>query len=261
MTIYLGGIMYIVSIWNGQNCFRKWISDIQNGRSIWNGQKCDRTWISDIQYGRRRPFCKNVQKNKIPYRFKMARNAIESEFRTSKMGDGGHFVKNSKKIKIPYWSKMARNAIESEFRTSKVGAGGHFVKMFWKKVCIDLKWPEMPFRKWFWTSKVAAGSHFVKKITKIQIMVLIWYGRKWFLDIQNGYRRPFKENEHLQKSWASDLNNVQTDCWPNTTWYKFTFDQYIHVYRQLCWERGNIHCVRPLGRIHTILVQCVIVHQ
>ena len=26
------------------------------------------------------------------------------------------------------------------------------------------------------------------------------------------------------------------------------------TYRQLCWERGNIHCVRPLGRMHTILV-------
>ena len=28
----------------------------------------------------------------------------------------------------------------------------------------------------------------------------------------------------------------------------------IYIYRQLCWERGNIHCVRPLGRMHTILV-------
>ena len=32
----------------------------------------------------------------------MARNAIESELRTSKMADGGHFVKKFKKIKIPY---------------------------------------------------------------------------------------------------------------------------------------------------------------
>ena len=58
----------------------------------------------------------------------------------------------------------------------------------------------------------------------------------------------------LKKSCASDLNNVQTDCWATTTWYKFTFGQCIYTYRQLCWERGNIHCVRPLGRIHTILV-------
>ena len=60
----------------------------------------------------------------------MARNAIESEFRTSNMVDGSHFVKNfPKKIKIPYWSKMARNVIESEFRTSKMADGSHFVQI------------------------------------------------------------------------------------------------------------------------------------
>ena len=37
----------------------------------------------------------------------MARNAIESDFRTSKIADR---------------SKMARNAIESDFRTSKMAA-------------------------------------------------------------------------------------------------------------------------------------------
>ena len=59
----------------------------------------------------------------------MARFAIESEFRTSKMADR---------------SEMARNAIESEFRTSKMGAGGHFVKISpTKKFCINLKWLEM----------------------------------------------------------------------------------------------------------------------
>ena len=60
------------------------------------------------------------------------------------MSAGGHFVKKSKK-KVVYRSEMARNAIESEFRTSKIGAGGHFVKKFKKKYKfrIDLKWPEM----------------------------------------------------------------------------------------------------------------------
>ena len=58
----------------------------------------------------------------------MARNAIESEFRTSKMADQ---------------SEMARNAIESEFRTSKMADDSHFVKNFKKKLRIDLKWPEM----------------------------------------------------------------------------------------------------------------------
>ena len=43
----------------------------------------------------------------------MARNVIESEFRTSKMADR---------------SEMARNAIESDFRISKMADGGHFVK-------------------------------------------------------------------------------------------------------------------------------------
>ena len=41
--------------------------------------------------------------------------------------------KLSKKNKVAYRSEMARNAIKSEFRTSKMGAGGHFVKQFDKK--------------------------------------------------------------------------------------------------------------------------------
>ena len=52
--------------------------------------------------------------------------------------DGGHFVK---KMKVAYRSEMARNAIKSEFRTSKMAAGSHFVKK--KKKSIDQKWPEM----------------------------------------------------------------------------------------------------------------------
>ena len=70
----------------------------------------------------------------------MARNAIESEFRTSKMAAGGHFDKHLKKKVVPYRSEMARNAIESDFRTSKMAA--HFVRKIHKnKNCgIDLKW-------------------------------------------------------------------------------------------------------------------------
>ena len=44
----------------------------------------------------------------------MARNAIESEVRTSKMADGSHFVKNFKQIKVVYRSEMARNEIKSD---------------------------------------------------------------------------------------------------------------------------------------------------
>ena len=97
-------------------------------------------------------------------------------------------------------SEMARNAIESEFRTSKMADGSHFVKNFQKKIKlrIDVKWPEMRSKvkfghpKWptsailskipkiikvayrceswiksyFQTSKMDTGSHFVKKFQK-----------------------------------------------------------------------------------------------
>ena len=55
--------------------------------------------------------------NKILYRSEMARIAIESEFQTSKMTDR---------------SEMARNAIKSDFRIFKMSAGGHFVKKITK---------------------------------------------------------------------------------------------------------------------------------
>ena len=64
-------------------------------------------------------FVKNFKKKKVAYRSEMARNAIKS---------GSHFVKNLKTNKVAYRSEMARNAFKSEFRTSKMGAGGHFVK-------------------------------------------------------------------------------------------------------------------------------------
>ena len=85
-------------------------------------------------------FCSH--KIKVAYRSEMARNAIESEIRTSKMADVNHFVKNfKKKKKVVYQSKMARNEIESYFRTSKMATGSHFVKTLKKKLHIDLKWP------------------------------------------------------------------------------------------------------------------------
>ena len=134
-----------VWIWNGQKCHRKWILDIQNGRSIWNGQKYDpkwfsdiqngswkkksvsnwngqncgnpkwpidlewlemhRKWILDIQNGWPQPFCQKFpNKIKVAFRSEMARNAIESEFRTSKMADVSHFVKNFKKKSVSMWN-------------------------------------------------------------------------------------------------------------------------------------------------------------
>ena len=38
---------------------------------------------------------------------------------------------------------MARNVIQSEFRTFKMADGSHFVNIFFLKFRIDLKWPEM----------------------------------------------------------------------------------------------------------------------
>ena len=59
-----------------------------------------------------------------------------------------------------------------------------------------------------------------------------------------------------KKSCASDLNNVRTDCWPTTTWYKFTFGQYIYIHTDSYVGNEGIYivCDRPLGRMHTILV-------
>ena len=48
----------------------------------------------------------------------MARNAIKSDFRSSKRAAGGHFVKK----KVVYLSEMVRNAIESDFWSSKMAA-------------------------------------------------------------------------------------------------------------------------------------------
>ena len=89
-------------------------------------------------------------KKKLKVPSEMARNAIESEFRTFKMADQSEMARNAiqsdfQTSKMADRSEMARNEIESEFRTSKMAAGSHFVKNVQKqlKVHIDLKWPEM----------------------------------------------------------------------------------------------------------------------
>ena len=93
--------------------------------------------IADNSRRRRQPFCQKIPKqNKVAYLSEMARNAIESEFRTSKMADGSHFVKNfQNKIKLRIYLKWP------EMR-SKVMP---FCQKFLKKIKLrsDLKWPEM----------------------------------------------------------------------------------------------------------------------
>ena len=159
-------------------------------------------------------------KKKNSYQYEMARNALESEYSGIQNGRRRLFCYFFKK-RVPYRYEMVRNAIERDFRTSKIAASGHFVNKIHKiKLWYRSEMVWNAIKSDFWTYKMAAGGHLKKNIYK--------------------------------KSCASDLNNVRTDCWPTRTWYKFTFGQYI--YRQVCWEPGNIHCVRPCGRIHTFLL-------
>ena len=78
---------------------------------IWNGEKCDQKWFSVIQNGRRQPFC----------------------------------AKKSKKIKVAYWPEIARNAIESDFRSCKMAAGSHCEK----KSCVLIGNGEKWDQRWF----------------------------------------------------------------------------------------------------------------
>ena len=83
---------------------------------------------------------------KVAYWSEIARNATESDFRSSKMAAGSHFVEKIKKIKVAYWSEMARNAFKSDFRSSEIAAGSHFVKtnqsseLIWNGEKCDQKW-------------------------------------------------------------------------------------------------------------------------
>ena len=106
-----------------------------------------------------RPFCEKI-KQKDPYGSELAKNAIESEFRTSNMADRSEMARNAIESdfrtskmaaeKILYRSEMARIAIESEFQTSKMADRSEMARNAIKS----------DFR----TSKMSAGGHFVKKL-------------------------------------------------------------------------------------------------
>ena len=65
---------------------------------------------------------------------------------------------------------MARNAIESEFRTSRMGAGSHFVKNVKNFfVRIDLKWPEMRSKVNFGHPKWPTATIWSKFFKKIKV--------------------------------------------------------------------------------------------
>ena len=139
----------------------------------------------------------------------MARNAIESEFRTSKMPDGSHFCqKFPNKKEVVYQSEMGRNAIESEFRTSKMGAGGHFVKKNKKKIKLrlDLKWPEMRSKKNF---RIQNGRRqpFCKKITKkIKLRINLKWPEMW---IESEFRTSkMGAGGHFVTNFQTNKNSV-----------------------------------------------------
>ena len=75
-----------------------------------------------------RPFCKKNPK-KIKFRIDLKWPEMRSKvnFEHPKWPTAVILSNISKKKKVAYRSVMARNAIESEFRTSKMGASGHFV--------------------------------------------------------------------------------------------------------------------------------------
>ena len=145
-----------------------------------------------IHNGRRQPFWeKNV------YLSEMARNAIESDFWSSKMATGSHIVKKNQSC-VLIW-----NGEKCDRKRFSVIQNGHrqpFCEK--KKLCIYLKWQEMRSKvifghpKWppaailwkkikvaywsemprnaiesdFWSSNMAAGSHFVNKIVYLSEM-------------------------------------------------------------------------------------------
>ena len=61
----------------------------------------------------------------------MVRNAIESDFSVIQNARRRPFCKIiSKRLKVAYWFKMARNAIENDFRSSKMAGVCDFVNIF-----------------------------------------------------------------------------------------------------------------------------------
>ena len=72
------------------------------------------------------------KKKKILYDLKWPEMRSKENFGHPKWPTAATMSTISKIIKVANRSEMARNAIESEFLTSKMGAGGHFVKIFKK---------------------------------------------------------------------------------------------------------------------------------
>ena len=154
---------------------------------------------------------KKYSKKKVVYWSEMVRNAIESDFRSSKMAQIGLpkwplWKKTQKKSCVlmarnafESGSEMVRNAIESDFRSSKMAQIGLPKWPLWKKNSkkkVLYWWREMHSKVIFGHPKWPSAAILWKKN---QSWVLIWNGEKCdqkrFWVIQNGRRQPFCEKK------------------------------------------------------------------
>ena len=127
----------------------------------------------------------------------MARNAIESDFRSSKMAASSHFVKKkSKKKSVEYWCEMARMRSKVIFSHPKWPPAA----ILWNKSV--LIWNGKCNWKWFsviqnghrqpYYNKNNNNNSFLLPFCENKSCVLIWNDRKWFSVIINGPNRTAK---------------------------------------------------------------------
>ena len=176
----------------------------------------------------------------------MARNAIESEFRTSKMADQSEMARNAiqshfqkskmatekknlyrsemarfaiesefRKSKMADRYEMARNAIESEFRKSKMAANSHFVINFPQKIKlhIDLKWPEMRSKVKFGHLKWPTSAICQKCQNKLKLRIDV----KWIAinEIESDFRTSkMATGSHFVKKILKKSKNCIDLKWP-----------------------------------------------
>ena len=153
----------------------------------------------------------------------MARNAIKSDFRSSKMAAGSHFVKEKSCVLI--W-----NGEKCDRKWFSVIQNGRRQPFYKKKSCVLIWNGEKCHRKWFsviqngknwvliWNgekcdrtwfsviSKMDAGSHFNKK----KSCLLIWNGEKC-------HRKWFSAGNHFVNKWSEMARNaIGHPKWPPT---------------------------------------------
>ena len=100
------------------------------------------------------------------------------------------------------------------------------------------------------TSKMVDGSHFVK----IKIVVLIWNGKKWFLDM---YPKWLPAAIFLKTLTKKVTQVIWTMFEPIAGRQQLDINSLlVNIYTDRYVGNEGTHCVRPLGRMHTILVLC-----